>query len=311
MLETIWQDVRHGARMLAKNPGFSLVAVLSIAIGVGANTAMFSVADGLILRPLQIPDANGLVSVSGITPTGEVRNGGTSYPDYADLRDRARSFDGLAASDGLVAGLARDRDQSAQGRFGLAVSANFFDVLRVQPALGRAFLATEEAVSGREAVVVLGHDTWIDQFGGDPAIVGQTVRLTGQAFVVIGVAPEGFKGAEFFLTPAFYVPLAMLPALRPGAPARPPRGSGGSNAWRHRQAGARHVSGTGQRGGDPHRTQAAAAVPRDQRAPRDAASARNGCPVRRIRADGGAQRHPDRPGPGRPLSSRAPTSRGS
>lgn len=217
MLGTIWHDARHGWRMLAKNPGFSLVAILSIAIGVGANTAMFSVADGLILRPLQVPDPNGLVTVGGITPTGEIRNGGTSYPDYVDLRDRARSFDGLAASDGLVAGIARDRDQSAQGRFGLAVSANYLQVLRVQPALGRAFLATEDAVPGRDAVVVLGYDTWIEQFDGDPGIVGQAVRLTGQPFVVIGVAPRGFKGAEFFLTPGFYVPLAMLPALQAGA----------------------------------------------------------------------------------------------
>jgi predicted permease len=218
MLDTIWQDVRHGIRMLAKNPGFSLVAILSIAIGVGANTAMFSVADGLILRPLQLPDAGGLVTISATTPTGEVRPGSTSYPDYVELRDRARSFDGLAATRGLLAGVGRQRDQSAQGAFGLAVSANFFDVLRVQPALGRGFLPDEGRVVGRDAVVVLAHDTWTEQFGSDPGLVGQQVRLTGQPFTVVGIAPEGFTGAEFFFTPAFYVPLAMLPALEPGAP---------------------------------------------------------------------------------------------
>src|SRR5687768_8500673 len=218
MLDTIWQDVRHGIRMLAKNPGFSLVAILSIAIGVGANTAMFSVADGLILRPLQLPDAGGLVTISATTPTGEVRPGSTSYPDYVELRDRARSFDGLAATRGLLAGVGRQRDQSAQGAFGLAVSANFFDVLRVQPALGRGFLPDEGRVVGRDAVVVLAHDTWTEQFGSDPGLVDQQVRLTGQPFTVVGIAPEGFTGAEFFFTPAFYVPLAMLPALEPGAP---------------------------------------------------------------------------------------------
>src|SRR5688572_8892062 len=126
MVETAWQDLRHGARMLAKSPGFSLVAILSIAIGVGANAAMFSVADGLILRPLAVPDANTLVAVSATLPTGEVRNGTISYPDYADLRGRARSFEGLAASRGTVASFASERDEQAQGRFGLAVSGNLF-----------------------------------------------------------------------------------------------------------------------------------------------------------------------------------------
>ena len=131
MLETVWQDVRHGARMLAKNPGFAFVAIVSIAIGVGANAAMFSIADGLILRPLPVPDANGLMTVSATAPTGEVQSE-ISYPDFADLRDRAHSFEGLAAIDGVVASLARNRDESAQGTFGQAVSANFFDLLRVR-----------------------------------------------------------------------------------------------------------------------------------------------------------------------------------
>jgi macrolide transport system ATP-binding/permease protein len=128
MLETVWQDLRHGTRMLVKNPGFSLVAILSIAIGVGANAAMFSVADGLILRPLPVPDANELVTVSATTPTGEVRSNAISYPDYADLRDRARSFEGLAATRGVSASIALRRDESARGTYGLAVSSTFFDV---------------------------------------------------------------------------------------------------------------------------------------------------------------------------------------
>ena len=218
MFDTVWQDVRHGIRMLLKNPGFSLVAVLSIAIGVGANTAMFSVADGLILRPLKLPDAAGLVTISGRTPTGELRTAGTSYPDYLDLRNRARSFTGLAASRALIAGVARQRNESAQGIFGQAVSANFFDVLQVQPALGRGFLPEEGLVAGRDAVVVLAHETWTEQFGAEAGLVGQQVRLNGQPFTVVGIAPKGFNGAEFFVAPAFYVPLTMLPALEPGAP---------------------------------------------------------------------------------------------
>jgi predicted permease len=217
MLETVWQDVRHGARMLVKSPGFSLVAILSIAIGVGANAAMFSVADGLILRPLPIPDANELVIVSATTPAGELRSA-ISYPDFADLRDRTHRFDGVAAIDGVVASLARHRDEPAQGTFGQAVSANFFDLLRIRLALGRGFLPEEDRIAGRDAVVVLAHETWTGQFGADPAIVGREIRLTGHAFTVIGVAPAGFTGADHYVSPAFYVPLAMLPALDTEAP---------------------------------------------------------------------------------------------
>ena len=217
MFETIWQDLRHGTRMLAKNPGFSLVAILSIAIGVGANAAMFSVADGLMLRPLPIPDANGLMTVSATLPTGEVRSSAISYPDYADLRDRAQSFEGLAATDLVSVAFARRRDESARGTYGLAVSANFFDVLHVRPALGRAFVPDEDRVAGRDAVIILSHETWTQQFGADANIVGREIRLTGEPFTVIGVTPEGFTGPDHFLPPHFYVPLAMLPKLAVGA----------------------------------------------------------------------------------------------
>ena len=213
MLDTLRQDLRHGTRMLAKNPGFALIAVLSIAIGVGANAAMFSIADGLILRPLPVPDASELVEVSSITPEGDVRNSGISYPDYIDLRDRARSFDGLSAHRDLVASFDRRRDEPAQGKYGIAVSGNFFDVLRVTPALGRTFVPDEDRVPGRDAVVVLAYDTWTEQFASDPAIVGRQIRLTGVPFTVIGVAPQGFNGPDIYVPAAYYVPLAMLPTI--------------------------------------------------------------------------------------------------
>jgi predicted permease len=217
MLETLWQDLRHGTRMLAKNPGFSLVAILSIAIGVGANAAMFSIADGLMLRPLPIPDPNGLMTVSATLPTGETRSRVISYPDYEDLRDRAQSFEGLAATAGVNVAFARHRDEPARGTYGLAVSANFFDVLRIRPALGRTFLPDEDRVAGRDAVIILSHETWTQQFGADPNIVGREIRLTGEPFTVIGVTPEEFTGPLHFLPPNFYVPTAMLPALASGA----------------------------------------------------------------------------------------------
>jgi predicted permease len=202
--------------MLAKSPGFSLVAVLSIAIGVGANAAMFSVADGLILRPLPVPDADGLVIVSARTPTGENRNSGISYPDYSDLRDRTQSFEGLAASRGIVASVGRERDESVQSRVGRAVSGNFFDVLQMRADRGRTFLPEEDRVLARDPVVVLSHETWRQQFNADADIVGQPIRLNGLEFTVIGVMPEGFTGISPYVPTAFYVPLAMMPALDTG-----------------------------------------------------------------------------------------------
>jgi macrolide transport system ATP-binding/permease protein len=223
MIESILQDLRHGARMLVKNPGFTFVAVLSIAIGVGANAAMFSLADGLVLRPLPVPRGNEVVSLSAITPRANealfFSNTGISHPDYLDVRDGTKSFTGLAAYTVLVASFAEQRDQPAQTRLGLGVSGNFFDVLELQPALGRAFRPDEDRVPGRDAVVVLAHQTWADQFGSDPSVVGKQIRLGGLAFTVVGVAPASFSGMHLALPPTFYIPLAMSSSL----PGNPPR----------------------------------------------------------------------------------------
>jgi len=218
MILGTWQDLRHGARMLAKNPGFSLIAILSIAIGVGANAAMFSVADGLVLRPLPVPDANALVMVSTTTPTGQVQNSAISYPDFLDLRNRARRFEGLAASRTVVASFVRSRDEVAQSKVGLAVSANFFDLLHITPALGRGFVPGEDRVNAGAAVIVLTHETWADQFGGDPKIIGREMRLRGLPFTVIGVAPEGFAGLDIYVPPAFYIPVSMAAAFDAATP---------------------------------------------------------------------------------------------
>jgi predicted permease len=223
MLEGIWQDLKHGARMLVKNPGFTLVAVVSIAIGVGANAAMFSLADGLVLRPLPVPRGNEVVSLSAIAPRANeavfIADTGISHPDYLDLRDGTKSFTGLAAYNVLVASFADQRDEPAQTRLGLGVSGNFFDVLELQPALGRTFRPDEDRVPGRDAVVVLSHGTWTDQFGSDPSVIGRQIRIGGVAFTVVGVAPASFSGMHLALPPTFYIPLAMSTSL-PGAPPR-------------------------------------------------------------------------------------------
>jgi predicted permease len=213
------QSLRDGWRAIRRRPWFSVAVASVLAIGVGANAAMFSVADGLIFRPLGVPGAAELVVVGTTTPTGDIRYGGLSYPDYVDLRDRVRAFDGLAATRIVLASLTRSRDEIAQGTMGQAVSANFFDVLRVRPRLGRGFLPEEERVTGADAaVVVLAHETWTERFGGEPRIVGARVRLAGMPFTVVGVTPEGFTGTNHYLPAAYYVPLATLSIVDAATP---------------------------------------------------------------------------------------------
>jgi predicted permease len=213
------QDLRHGIRMLAMNPGFALIAIVSIAIGVGANAAMFSLADGLVLRPLRVPRSGEIVAVSTTSPrvgAGFVAGGGVSRPDYLDLRDRSRSFNGVVAFTTVVTGFASRPDEPPQTTFGLAVSSNFFDVLELRPALGRFFLPDEDRVAGRDAVTVIAHDVWTDRFGADPMILGRRVQLGGVDFEVIGVAPEGFEGMHLAVHPVYYIPHVMTPALPGG-----------------------------------------------------------------------------------------------
>ena len=223
MIEGIGQDLRHGARMLVKNPGFTLIAIASIAIGVGANAAMFSLADGLVLRPLPVPRADQVVSVSATAPRASetffLNNNRISYLDYVDLRDRAQTFAGLAAYNVTFASFATGHDHIAQSTLGLAVSGNFFDVLELQPALGRAIRPDEDIVPGRDAVVVLAYDTWTEQFGSDPGVIGRQIRLGGLDFTVVGVAPQTFTGMHLVLPPAFIIPIAMSSRLAGAPPA--------------------------------------------------------------------------------------------
>jgi putative ABC transport system permease protein len=212
------QDLTHGLRMLLKNPGFTLVAVLSIAIGVGANAAMFSVADGLVLRPLQVPRPNDVIGINGTAPrAGEtfIANRLFSHPDYLDLRREARSFTGVLAYNVVITSFAKQPNEPTQSKLGFAVSGNFFDVLELRPLLGRFFLPDEDRVPGRDAVVVLSQATWADQFGSDPSVINRRIRLGGLDFTVIGIAPADF-GLRLALPPSYYLPLAISVAL-PGS----------------------------------------------------------------------------------------------
>jgi len=208
-LDDLARDLRHGFLLLRANPVFAGAAVLSLAFGIGANTAVFSFADALLLRPLPVPRPDEVLTV-GWTVRGRLV---ASYRDYVDVRDRSESFEGLVAFTTATAVFATEPDSLPRLSMGMLVSGNFFPVLGVEPQLGRDFRPEEDEVPGRDAVVILGHDFWEQQFGGDRSILGRTVRLHGIEFTVIGVAPASFTGLDQYSRFEFYAPLMMWPRL--------------------------------------------------------------------------------------------------
>ena len=209
-LERLWQDVQYAARTMSKNPGFTLVAVLSLAIGIGANSAMFSLADALILRPLPVPHPSEVLTIGFKASVDHFSNVGASYPDYIDFRDKSKSFDGLIAYTNSTFGFSRQADATPKLKLGAFVSSNFFPALGVDPEFGRGFRPDEDRV-GADPVAILSHDLWETQLGADPAILGQKIRLSGIDCTVIGIAPERFTGMDQYFRPAFYLPIAMWP----------------------------------------------------------------------------------------------------
>ncbi len=205
------RDLRYAFRMLRKNPLFTAIAVCSLAIGIGANSAIFSLADAILLRPLPVLHPSQVVNVEMTSPSDPRE--GVSYRDYVDFRDKNRSFDSLVAHMNGTFGFTEKPDALPQVKFGLFVSGNFFQALGVQPDLGRGFRPDEDQAPGRDAVVVLSHDLWVKHFASNPGAVGQRIRLNGKEFTIVGVAPERFTGVDAVWRPALYVPLAMVPAL--------------------------------------------------------------------------------------------------
>jgi len=210
------QDLRFALRTLRHNPGFAAVAIISLALGIGANGAIFSMAEYLLLRPLPVPHASGIVVVQAQLrgeSTGMYQQAGLSYPDFIDMQRKTISFAGLAASQYFPFGVAPDKTTLPKMKYGALVSGNFFSVLGLSPALGRSFRADEDKVPGRDAVVVLGHALWETEFASNPDVVGRSVVLNGLPFRVVGVAPGSFTGPNAWVRADLYVPLAMQPAL--------------------------------------------------------------------------------------------------
>jgi putative ABC transport system permease protein len=215
MVENLWQDVKYGGRLLIASPVFTLVSVLSLAIGIGANCAVFSFADALLLRPLPVARPGEIMTV-GSTSSLEALNASalvSSYPEYVDIRDNSKSFEGLAAFTYVTVGFTNQPKTTPRLKMGMLVSENLFSVMGVEPMLGRAFTADEHRVPGRDAVIILGDTLWAQEFGSDAGVLGRTVGINGHDFTVIGVAPPSFTGLNQYVRSDFYVPLMMSSRL--------------------------------------------------------------------------------------------------
>jgi predicted permease len=227
-LETFWRDLRYGARALAQDPGFTVVAVLAIALGIGVNTGIFSVLNGVALRLLPIPKAEQIVSVDQIFHGNLRRNlhgesGLFSYSEYKDYRENNHVFSGLLAyAPFLEATLG---GESPKHLMGAETSCNFFDVLRERPEIGRVFVEEDCRAPGASPVVVVSYDLWRSRFGADPSIVGKSVSLNRAKFVVIGVAAPGFGGLDPWPS-EFWAPLTMQKALEPDSDLLPEDNTG-------------------------------------------------------------------------------------
>lgn len=207
-METLLQDIRFGLRMLWKHRGATLVAVLALALGIGANTAIFSVADAFLNKPVSFPEMSRLVAVMERAPGETMFWNSVSPANYFDWKEQARSFEEFAVGtwdeSNLTGGTTPERV------LGASVSANFFSVLRVQAALGRTFTTGEDA-PGHNRVVILSDALWRRSFGGDPSILGRTIRLEDRPYTVIGVMNRDFNHPR---PSDFWTPLAFDPALR-------------------------------------------------------------------------------------------------
>ena len=183
-------DAKFAARRLRNSPGFAATAILTLALGIGANVVVFSVLNGLILRPLNVPGPQNLFQICRDNTGG----GAQSYPDYKDYRDRDLSFSGILAYGHLRVGLSVGK--STVQSWGYSASGNYFDVLGVQPAIGRLFHATDEHGLASAPYLVISYDFWQRQFDASPEVLGQTVQINKHPFTVIGVAPRDFRGTS-------------------------------------------------------------------------------------------------------------------
>lgn len=211
-MSTLLDDLKFALRTFLKSPGLVLIAILSLAIGIGANASIFSFVNAFALRPLPVERPDELVAIYSSDASG-TDYGTACYPDYKDFRDTSQSFAGLVAHSGIPLSLRTDSETIRIA--GEIVTGNYFDVLGIQALLGRTFLPEEDRTPGAHPVAVISHALWKERFNSDPQLPGKTIVLNGHPFTVIGVAPEGFDGIEFGPRPALWVPMMTAAQTRP------------------------------------------------------------------------------------------------
>jgi macrolide transport system ATP-binding/permease protein len=207
-LNDLWHDLRYAARMLRKQPGFTLAAVSTLALGIGANTAIFSLVNATLLRRLPVANRERLVYIGRNNTTGAF-----SYRMYAALRDGNRSFDGVAAWANISASL--NVDNTAELAEGAIVTGNLFEALGVKPEHGRLLTPADDVAPGAHPVAVVSHEFWRTRFGGRLDVLGREIKLNGHVFTIVGVTPAGFTGPELGIVRSLYVPMMMQAIARP------------------------------------------------------------------------------------------------
>lgn len=209
------QDSRYALRQLRKSPGFAITAVLTLALGIGANAIVFSVLNAIVLHPLKVPRSESLYSLQRVFQDHEPTTS-QSYPDYLDLRDQNRSFESLATYTILgAAGLDTGGDNPSVV-WPYLVSGNYFNTIGVQPYLGRFFQASDEHGDNSVPYIVLNYDFWKTHFQADPSAVGRTVQVNHHPYTILGVTPPDFRGTELFFSPAFFAPIVDMPQIGVG-----------------------------------------------------------------------------------------------
>jgi len=225
-MQTLWQDLRYGARMLVKNPGFTLIAVLSLAVGIAANTSVFTLVNAMLFKPMPVAEPERLVALYTREPNDSLPSA-FSFADYRDYRAHNDVFSDLFVHYGVPLSL-KNRDDKAELIWGELVTGNYFTGLGVMAAQGRLFAPEDDRVPGGHPLAVLNHSFWQRRFGGEPNIVGRVVRLNGHDYTIIGVARQGFSGTRLL----GYVPDVWLPFAMHAQAAR------GSEDWRTRRGNA-------------------------------------------------------------------------
>ena len=220
-MQTLWQDIRYAVRMLVKNPGFSAIAILSLALGIGANTTIFTVVNAILLHPLPVKDISRLVELDTVdtktrVTAANVTKLGMSYPNYQDYARQSQVFSGLTCTAGPLP-LTWSGSEEPKQVLGQLVTANYFEVLGLTPAKGRFFLPDEDTKPGGNNVAVLSNSLWVNKFGSDPNIVGKVLTLNATPYTVIGVGPRGFKGTFIFgNAEQVWVPISMYTQVLAG-----------------------------------------------------------------------------------------------